>query len=71
MSIRSLSAVGCAFGCLANASPVLATETISYVYDELGRLVELHTAGGVNTGEIVLITYDAAGNRLIYTVSGA
>lgn len=64
-------AIGCLVGCLTASSPALATETITYTYDELGRLVTLATTGTVNNGEGVTVSYDEAGNRITYSVSGA
>lgn len=50
---------------------VLATETTTYTYDALGRLVESNTSGTVNNGLKTQATLDAAGNRQNYTVTGA
>jgi YD repeat-containing protein len=49
----------------------LANETITYTYDELGRLVAVSTAGTVNNGQSVSTSFDPAGNRTNYTVGGA
>lgn len=48
-----------------------AGETITYTYDALGRLAEAQSSGTVNNGQDVAISYDAAGNRTNYTVTGA
>jgi hypothetical protein len=52
-------------------SPSAADETISYTYDALGRLVGASTTSG-NGGQpvSVSITFDPAGNRSSYSVSG-
>lgn len=48
-----------------------ATETITYQYDALGRLVAVQSSGTVNNGQSVTTTFDAAGNRTNYKVEGA
>lgn len=59
---------------LATASCALvaahASETTSYTYDELGRLTGTNKTGTVNGGVATSTSYDPAGNRLNYTVSG-
>lgn len=47
-----------------------ANETITYTYDELGRLVAVSAAGTVNNGQNVSTAFDPAGNRTNYSVSG-
>ena len=51
--------------------PAFATETVTYTYDEQGRLVTVTSSGTVNNGETVTIAVDAADNRVTYTVTGA
>ncbi len=53
------------------ASPGWATETITYTYDALGRMIEAGSVGTVNQGQVTAITYDDAGNRSNYQVTGA
>lgn len=53
------------------ASSVLASETVIYTYDELGRLVRTSQTGSVNNGVVTDIDYDAAGNRTDYDVTGS
>ena len=48
-----------------------ASETITYTYDALGRLVAAESTGSVNDGQGAATIYDAAGNRTNYTVDGA
>ena len=48
-----------------------ASETITYTYDELGRLVQTTSTGSVNNGLIQGIAYDAAGNRTNYSITGS
>jgi Calx-beta domain len=66
-----------AWSCLASfaaaltlaASPALASETITYSYDALGRLVATSTTGTAPTnGQSVSTTFDPAGNRTCYAV---
>lgn len=66
-----------AFGCAICAAiilpsvPAFAGETTIYVYDALGRLVEVRKSGTVNDGVETAIAYDAAGNRTDYDVTGS
>jgi hypothetical protein len=55
---------------LAISVAVEASETISYQYDALGRLVSVTSAGSVNNGQATALTYDPAGNRSGYLVTG-
>lgn len=45
------------------AVPSFATETTSFTYDALGRVVGSTTAGSVNNNLTVATTFDANGNR--------
>ena len=62
---------------LATASVALASavaeagETVAYSYDALGRLTATSTSGTVNNGLSTGISYDPAGNRSSYAVTGA
>jgi hypothetical protein len=61
---------------LATSSCALATgaqgsETTTFTYDALGRLVATSSSGTVNNGLTTGIGYDRAGNRACYTVTGA
>lgn len=55
---------------LSLAGPAEAQEVTTYTYDELGRLVSSSTAGGPNDGVHTVTTFDAAGNRSSYVISG-
>lgn len=55
---------------LAISAVAQAGVTTSYTYDALGRLVATGTSGDVNNGLTKTITYDPAGNRQTYTISG-
>lgn len=44
-------------------SPARASETITYQYDALGRLVQVTRTGTVNNGASAAYTYDPANNR--------
>jgi hypothetical protein len=55
----------------AFATNVLASETVTYSYDALGRLVATTSSGTVNNGLATTIAYDPAGNRSTYSVTGA
>jgi YD repeat-containing protein len=62
--------LGTAAGALALGGTGAASETTSYSYDALGRLVAVATAGGPNDGLAVATAYDPAGNRSSYSVGG-
>ncbi|MBV9929998.1 MAG: hypothetical protein JO013_03530 [Alphaproteobacteria bacterium] len=51
---------------LATAATAPASETRTYTYDALGRLVTTSSSAGANTS----VGYDAAGNRQTYVVTG-
>ena len=58
------------FLCIVS-SPAFASETITYTYDEQGRLVTVVHSGTVNNGQQVQYSYDQADNRVNVTVTGA
>ena len=58
-------------GCVMMSATALATETETYSYDALGRLVKVERDGDVNDGVDEDTTYDDAGNRTNHTVTGA
>lgn len=51
------------------AQSAAATETITYKYDALGRLVQVSRSGSSNNGVTAKYTYDAADNRTNVTVT--
>jgi hypothetical protein len=51
------------------AAPVLASETVTYSYDALGRLIKVARAGTVNNGASECYAYDPASNRSNVTLS--
>ena len=61
--------VGIAVGLISVSAS--ATETITYSYDALGRLVKVAHSGTVNSGLQTTYTQDAADNRNNVTVTGA
>lgn len=63
-----LAALIALFGTFQTA---LANETVTYTYDALGRLVTVSSSGTVNNGQSVATSFDPAGNRTNYTISGA
>jgi YD repeat-containing protein len=48
-----------------------ASETSTYKYDALGRLVQTTTTGGPSSGTNTAVVYDKAGNRSNYNVTGS
>ena len=53
------------------AAPAHASETITYSYDALGRVVAVAHTGTVNNGLNAAYSYDPAGNRTAKTVIGS
>jgi hypothetical protein len=51
------------------AAPAAASETITYTYDALGRLVAVNRSGTVNNGASAAYTYDPANNRTNVTTT--
>lgn len=51
-------------------SAVTATETTTFTYDALGRLVGAARSGTVNNGVTTSTAYDAASNRASYAITG-
>ena len=51
------------------AQSVAATETITYQYDALGRLIQVSHTGSSNDGVTAKYTYDAADDRTNVTVT--
>jgi len=62
-----------AAGLISQMTPIslAATETFTYQYDALGRLVGAAAAGGPENATVTAIGYDKAGNRTSYAVTGA
>ena len=53
------------------AAPASAAETIAYVYDSKGRVVQVVRTGTVNNGVTTTYSYDKAGNRTAKTTTGS
>jgi uncharacterized protein RhaS with RHS repeats len=49
--------------CLFFITSAPGSETISYTYDALGRLVQVDRSGSINSGAQSTYSYDSAGNR--------
>ncbi|WP_162806431.1 calcium-binding protein [Sphingosinicella terrae] len=56
-------------GALIVATAVQASETVTYTYDALGRLVKVDHSGTVNDDLVSSYQYDAAGNRTLVQVT--
>lgn len=56
---------------LSCSAAALNAETITYTYDELGRLIRTSVAGGPGGEVSTTYTYDKAGNRTAVKVSSA
>jgi hypothetical protein len=65
----SLKAVSILAAGIFAAGGAQAAQTVSYVYDALGRLTEVQILGGPGNGVTEGSQYDAAGNRLNYSVT--
>lgn len=53
----------------ASGTIAFGQTSTQYSYDELGRLVVVNIAGGVNDGKSATTTFDPAGNRVFYVVT--
>jgi YD repeat-containing protein len=60
-----------AIGMVAAISPSFASETITYTYDALGRLVKVVHTGTVNNNQQTVYSIDPADNRTNVTTTGA
>lgn len=69
MRFRRMLQGGIALGALSFSLAVSASETITYSYDELGRLTAVKHAGTVNANQAHSLCYDPAGNRMVYKSS--
>lgn len=65
---RALMLTGLAF---ATVAPAFAQETITYTYDNKGRLITVNHNGGPSNGVNASYTYDNADNRTNVAVTGA
>lgn len=54
----------------AGIGSAFANETTTYTFDALGRLIAVSSSGTVNNGQNVSTSFDPAGNRTNYAVSG-
>lgn len=59
-----------AFMVAALPGAALAQETVTYTYDELGRLKTVTRTGGPTNGAATTYTYDKASNRTNVTTTG-
>lgn len=64
MKLRKLFAF--AVGCLCAGGLAHASQTVTYSYDALGRLVTVQAQGGSGNGTVQNFKFDAAGNRQGY-----
>jgi RHS Repeat len=63
-------AIACALVALtALATAAIASETITYVYDAKGRLIEVRRSGSVNDKVKTVYTYDKVHNRTRVTTT--
>ena len=53
------------------AAAAIASETITYTYDNRGRLVKVEHSGNVNNGVQSNYSYNKADNRTKVTTTGA
>lgn len=65
MSYRALLLRGCALGAVFIVG-VAASDTTTYTYDALGRLIGTSVSGGASSGRKNAFCYDAGANRTTY-----
>ena len=63
--------LGGALAALTVGNAADASDTVTYSYDALGRLIAVSTSGGPNNGQAVSTGYDPAGNRANYCLATA
>lgn len=61
--MRFRHSMTCILGALLVASPLMASETVTYRYDAKGRLVKVTHSGTVNNGRVETVCHDRADNR--------
>jgi len=71
MNRKTVYLLGGAIGVLSVHGYAAASDVVTYTYDALGRLVAVTTSGGPNNGQAVSTSYDPAGNRSNYCLTGA
>lgn len=54
--------------CACVGSAGIASETTTYTYDELGRLISSSNSGGPRNGKAAVTAFDPAGNRVSHAV---
>lgn len=69
--IVSVGRLAAGIALLALCSAAYATETITYTYDALGRLVQVSSSGTVNNNVQTTYTNDSADNRSQVVVTGS
>jgi YD repeat-containing protein len=71
-NIKALGRIAAAATVAAAAAfPAAAAETLTFVYDARGRLVQVQHSGTVNNGVTTSYTLDKADNRTAKTTTGA
>lgn len=69
--MRAFVQISLVVALIAMPSLASAAETITYVYDARGRIVQVTRTGTVNNGVTTTYTYDKAGNRTAKTTTGS
>jgi hypothetical protein len=67
---RSILALCLLTSCIVPTFSAIGSETVTYSYDERGRLIQVGRSGTVNDGISANYSYDKADNRTNVTVSG-
>lgn len=71
MRARSLLLSGTACALFMSGTPASASETTSFTYDALGRLIATNRTGGPSNGVNMATCFDSAGNRIRYDTATA
>lgn len=69
--MRSKTSMAVGAACMWVSGAAIAGQTVTYTYDALGRLSQSQVQSGPETGATRTFSYDGAGNRTQYSVTGA
>ena len=72
MLLKGFVLKGAAICAIIHSNAARASETVAYIYDAQGRMIEAnHSATGPNANLDIQYQYDLAGNRTVHAVTGS